>query len=598
MRSFVARAAAVTAALIAMAAAAGPASAGASHALIQGSGSSWSANAVNQWIADVQSNGLQVVYTPSGSAQGRKDFAFKTTDFAVSEIGYQGTDPVTGGQDNSLGRAFSYLPVVAGGTSFPYQITVGGQQVRNLRLSGATLAKIFTNQVTNWNDPAVTADNNGRQLPSLPIIPVVHSEGSGTSAQFTRYLDSLYPTIWRPYQGRSGFTEYYPRKGTMIAQSGSDGVMNFISSRAANGSIGFDEYSYALAKNYPVAKLENAAGYFTLPTQYNVAVALTNAKINLSHNDPDCPTGPANCYLLQNLDDVYTDSDQRAYPMSSYSYMIIPTASDDSKMTTAKRQTLADFLFYSVCEGQKEMGPIGYSPLPINLVQASFDQINALQTADPDVDLTQRSVATCQNPTFIAGEPTTNHLAEIAPMPPTCDQSGQGPCSGDGDPGTTNPPPSSGASAGPSAQPTTGQGKATATGTPTPRASGPPKKGAASPASTGSPTSAAAAKPTASGKVDPVTGQVVPGSGGTATGGGAGTTGSVSAIAGDNAVAPGSGSTAASVNAVSVAADLPVARPDTMAGLLAPLAVLLLLVALVVPPVLGRRFVKPPERRP
>ena len=64
-----------------------------SHALIQGSGSSWSANAVNQWIADVQPNGLQVVFTASGSAQGRKDFAQPTTDFAVSDIGYQGSDP-------------------------------------------------------------------------------------------------------------------------------------------------------------------------------------------------------------------------------------------------------------------------------------------------------------------------------------------------------------------------------------------------------------------------------------------------------------------------------------------------------------------------
>jgi phosphate transport system substrate-binding protein len=52
-------------------------------------------------------------------------------------------------------------------------------------------------------------------------------------------------------------------------------------------------------------------------------------------------------------------------------------------MTTAKRQTLADFLYYSICQGQKEMGPIGYSPLPINLVQAGFEQIAKLKTADP-----------------------------------------------------------------------------------------------------------------------------------------------------------------------------------------------------------------------
>ena len=99
-----------------------PALAGASHALIQGSGSSWSANAVNQWIADVHVYGYPVVYTAVGSAQGRKDFAYKTTDYAVSDIGYQGLDPVTGDTDTSLGRAFAYLPIVAGGTSFPYHV--------------------------------------------------------------------------------------------------------------------------------------------------------------------------------------------------------------------------------------------------------------------------------------------------------------------------------------------------------------------------------------------------------------------------------------------------------------------------------------------
>ena len=115
-----------------------------------------------------------------------------------------------------------------------------------------------------------------------------------------------------------------------------------------------------------MAKIENTSGYFTLPTQYNVAVALTQAIINQDKSSPN--------YLLQDLHNVYKFNDVRTYPLSSYSYMIIPTASNDSRMTTAKRQTLADFLYYSLCQGQAEMGPIGYSPLPINLVQASFAQ--------------------------------------------------------------------------------------------------------------------------------------------------------------------------------------------------------------------------------
>src|SRR5580692_6169824 len=62
------------------------ASASDSHALIQGSGSSWAANAVNQWVADVQQQGLQVVYNPNGDASGRTDFANRTSDFAVTSL--------------------------------------------------------------------------------------------------------------------------------------------------------------------------------------------------------------------------------------------------------------------------------------------------------------------------------------------------------------------------------------------------------------------------------------------------------------------------------------------------------------------------------
>ena len=545
-----------------------PAGAAGSHSPIAGSGSSWSSNAVNQWVADVQPNGLQVVFTASGSAIGRKDFANKTTDFAVTDIGYQGRDRLTGDEDTNHGRGYVYLPIVAGGTAFPYQIKVGGRLVRNLRLSGETLAKIFTNQITNWNDPAVTRDNNGKALPSKPIIPVVHSEGSGSSAQFTRYLDTVYPGIWRPFLGINGGTEYFPRKADAIAQNGSDGVMNYVASDAADGAIGYDEFSYALGKNFPVAKIENANGYFTLPTQYNVAVALTKAQINQDKNSAN--------YLLQDLTDVYGLKDNRTYPLSSYSYMIIPTAPDDPRMTTAKRQTLSDYLYYSICEGQKEMGPIGYSPLPINLAQASFEQINTLKKADPNVDLTKRSIDTCGNPTFVAGQPTRNYLAEIAPQPPACDQAGQGPCSV-----TTliiANPVRTGPNAGRAPATTPAGGTAGAAGgrgggsTPGSGASGSGGTTGATGGGTGGQTSSTPPGAVALGGqatkkvVDPVTGQVT------------------------NVAAGGS------TDAAGVPTELAAGRRPVPTALLGPLAVLLLLAALIAPPLVSRRLANPAGR--
>ncbi|MEV7429669.1 MULTISPECIES: phosphate ABC transporter substrate-binding protein PstS [unclassified Nocardioides] len=402
----------------------------AAYAQIEGTGSTWSELIVQQWISDVDANGMKVVYTGGGSSKGRKDFSQDSTDFAISEIPYQGVDEA-GNADTSGGREFAYLPIVAGGTAFTYQLKVGNELVRNLRLSGETLAKIFTNQITNWNDPAIAKDNNGRAFPSLPITPVVRSDGSGTTAQFTTWMDHEYPSIWRPFFGRSGLTSYYPRKGRAVGQAGSDQVMNTIAGFAGNGTIGYVEYSYPVNKDYPVVKVLNKGGYFVEPTQYNVAVALTKAKINQDKGSA--------LYLTQVLDGVYTATDPRAYPLSSYSYMIIPTGKSDPRMSTAKRQTLADFLYYSLCAGQAKAGPYGYSPLPLNLVQAGFQQIAQLKQADSAVDLTDRDVTSCNNPTFDGKNLSGNKLAQIAPQPAACDKVGAGPCgtaTGTGTPST------------------------------------------------------------------------------------------------------------------------------------------------------------------
>lgn len=548
---------------------AGPAGASASHAQISGDGSSWASNAVNQWIADVNSQGLQVVFTSTGSAQGRQDFANGSVDFAVSDIGYQGVDPLTGQQDASPNRSYVYLPIVAGGTAFAYQIRVGGQLVRNLRLSGQTLAKIFTNQITNWSDPAITADNNGRALPSIPIVPVVHSEGSGSTAQFTTYLDTEFPSLWRPFINNGGqlppgkdFTEYWPAKGNQVAEDGSDNIENFVSAAGSNGAIGYDEYSYPLGQNQPVAKIENAAGYFTLPTQYDVAVALTQAQI-----DPQT--------LLQTLTNVYTYSDPRTYPLSSYSYGIIPTGSNDPRMTTAKRQTLVDYLYYSICGGQKEIGPIGYSSLPINLVQASFNQIDTLKTADPAVDITARDPTTCNNPTFDPANPGTNLLAQEAPQPPPCDQSGQGPCGG-----VTNAKDTETLGGGG----TGGGGQTTAPTAPGPAGSSPPPGGApgptgALPGSTG-------------GSTGGPTGKGVPSRGGSKSAGGGG--GALVTGVPGNAIDASSAyadTAVAQPTETQLADEPPSPVPFRWAGaevLLIPLSLLLVLAVVVGPPVVVR----------
>ena len=151
---------------------------------ISGSGSTWSSNALDQWRRNVDSlYGVTVNYSANGSTSGRQDFRQGQVDFAVSEIPYGLTDG--GVLDPNPARAFGYMPIVAGGTAFMYNLKIGNKRVTNLRLSGDVITKIFTQQITNWSDPAIKADNPGLALPPRKIIPVVRSDGSGTAAQFT-----------------------------------------------------------------------------------------------------------------------------------------------------------------------------------------------------------------------------------------------------------------------------------------------------------------------------------------------------------------------------------------------------------------------------
>ncbi|GAA2244230.1 hypothetical protein GCM10010401_16800 [Rarobacter faecitabidus] len=386
---------------------------------ISGAGSSWSANAIDQWRRNVEQYGMRVNYASTGSSDGRNQFKSGTIDFASSEIPYGLKDG--GVVDTPPSRGFAYMPIVAGGTAFMYNLRIGGQQVTNLRLSGDVLTKLFTGDITMWNDPAIAADNPNLSLPARKVVPVVRSDGSGSTAQFTTWMASEHQSLWDNYckaAGRStpcGVTSNYPTvagKG-FVAQPNSQGVAGYVAQRANEGTITYVEYSYALKTGYPVAKVLNHAGYYVEPTASNVAVGLLSAKINTDKNSPS--------YLTQELTGVFRSDDKRTYPLSSYSYLIVPTGTQ-SGFTTAKGKTLGAFSYYFLCEGQQQAEVLGYSPLPINLVKAGLEQVRAI----PGVAAQSIDLKGCNNPTF--SPDGTNTLAKNAPMPDNCDKKGVEQC--------------------------------------------------------------------------------------------------------------------------------------------------------------------------
>jgi phosphate transport system substrate-binding protein len=401
-------------------------------ARISGNGSSWAGNAIADWTAAVKAQGVTVDFTPDGSSSGRKNFAAGLSDFAVSEIPYTGD---TADKQDSQKPSFGYglLPVVAGGTSFMYNLPVGGKRYENLQLSQQALAKIFSGQVTTWNDPVIAATNPGVALPAQRITVVVRSDGSGATAQFTLWMLRQFPSDYAALCAKttcdaSAATSYYPYQGlsNFTAQSGSNGVTTYTANTPY--TINYDEYSYALGVGFPVVKVQNAAGFYTVPTDSAVAVALTQAQINQDKNSLN--------YLAQDLSNVYAYKDPRTYPISAYSYLVVSTETHGN-FTTDKGATLAYFGAFSLCEGQRTMGALGYSPLPMNLVLAAMDQVSRIPGIDAD---TQKTISDtkngvragtsnpCNNPTFQPGDdPSHNILTDTAPFPDGCDATCQAP---------------------------------------------------------------------------------------------------------------------------------------------------------------------------
>ena len=391
-----------------------------SYVPISGEGSSSARAFIDAVSADAMANGLPVGYSPTGSSAGRSAWLDGTADFAVSELPFQ-ANPQDGSLPESptLGR-YGYVPIAAGGTAFAYNLTINGQRVTNLRLSGENVARIFTGDIGTWDDPAIQADNPDLPLPPTPVRPIVRGDGSGSTYAFTSWMAARHPVIY----DCAGCvpTQYFPSVLVQSQATGESGMTAALGTSFADGAIGYVSYSAALLGSLPVVKMLNPAGFYVEPTPDSAAVALSGATVI------DNPADLAN-HLTPDLSGVYANPDPRSYPLSGYSYLIIRTGSGDAGVD----RSVAAFARSVVCEGQQRAAALGHAPLPANLAQAGLDQIARI----PGVTAPEVDIATCANPTFAPDG--TNLLAQNAAFPQACDAPGPDQCP-DGTGGLSNVP--------------------------------------------------------------------------------------------------------------------------------------------------------------
>ncbi len=284
---------------------------------------------------------LTVNYNAVGSGQGKKDFAANLNDFAGSDSLVkpdEGVDP----------SSFFYIPTVAAPITLSYNLP----KVDKLQLSGDTLAKIFQRQIKTWNDPAIAADNPDADLPGTDIVVAHRADGSGTTNNFTKYLDKA-SEAWTL---GSGDTVAWPAD-TQAGQKNT-GVAQIISS--SEGAIGYVDLADARATKLTFASIKNKSGNYVEPTLEATSGALAGAEIS-----EDLSYDPLNA--------DGTD----AYPITAPTYILVHTSYDDPTVAA----NVKAFVTYLLSDAQDLAESVDFAKLPDELRTRALAQLDKVQGA-------------------------------------------------------------------------------------------------------------------------------------------------------------------------------------------------------------------------
>ena len=301
-------------------------------------GSTFVAPLISRWAKDYQGlHQVQVNYRAIGSGGGIRELKQGLLTFAASDA------PLSDDELKGM-RPIVQIPVTAGPVSVIYNVS--GVTVP-LRLSGKTLAGIYSGDIISWQDPAIARENPGVKLPHAAIIVVHRSDGSGTTDIFTNYLSSVSPE-WSAKAGH-GLSVNWP------VGIGADGSKNVLSTvKQVTGTIGYLELSYAKEAGLPVASIENKAGEFVAPSPASAALAI-NAFSDALAKDLRTPIvdPPA--------------SAKGAYPISGMTFVLIPK---DNPLS-GEQQVFRDFITYAITSGQDSAEELSYTKLPAPIQQQS-----------------------------------------------------------------------------------------------------------------------------------------------------------------------------------------------------------------------------------
>ncbi|MBV9094084.1 MAG: phosphate ABC transporter substrate-binding protein PstS [Streptosporangiaceae bacterium] len=310
---------------------------------LNGSGSTFQLTfqqAAIQAFKSVQS-GMTVNYSGVGSGTGRSNLAAETTNFAGSD------SPIPSAEKaNFKGKTVLYFPVLIGPITMSYNLS----GVSNLKLTPDVIAGIFSGKITNWNNSEITSINSGAKLPSQPISICVRSDSSGTTANFSLFMETAAPSVWTL---GSSSTIKWP--ATARAANGNGGVASCV--KSTPGAIGYVDYTDAKAAALSYASVKNKDGNYVAPSPSAASAAAAGVAVK-----PDLTFH------------AVWGSGANAYPITYQSWVLVyatqPNANDAAMLKA--------YIGYLLGPGQKLLTQLNYAALPSSLDSMATAQLSKI----------------------------------------------------------------------------------------------------------------------------------------------------------------------------------------------------------------------------
>jgi len=226
---------------------------------LKGAGSSAAAPLYRTWAESyAKTNGNTLTYEPSGSSSGIKKIKESSVDFGASDVALSQADL----------KKYKLIQFPSAISGVVVVVNLPGIRSGDLRLNGEVIAKIFSGQIDEWNDPLIATLNPGLKLPGKTILPFVRQDGSGTTYNFTDYLSKVSKT-WQTTFGKN-FTINWDSKFTQV--KGSSAISAAI--RKNPYAISYVDYNYVVQDKLDVARLQNHDGRYVMPSAEGFSAAL------------------------------------------------------------------------------------------------------------------------------------------------------------------------------------------------------------------------------------------------------------------------------------------------------------------------------------